>query len=505
MEPLLFILEVPKLIDAEPPSKLGDALAMIANNCIRQLLFLMFLIVAIVHTGSPLKAAAEDIEISVAMLVINRDTGGAPYAYIDISWENSWYSDRNNDAAWVFLKKLRQTSYSHARVSHVEVVNDSGVNLKAMLAADSTGFWIEPASAHSGRIAARVRVTFTSGDHGVANGSTVSAFAIEMVRIPSGAFYAGDPSDNGNLFGAFYQVGKDDSRRDYYELTDESPIEIGPGEGSFYYGEGSYLGDRQGPLPQEFPKGVRSFYIMKYEMTQGQYASMLNTISDDATFTRVNFGGRSYYNERGTISLVDGRYVASSPNRPMNFATWDDQLAFADWAALRPMTELEFEKAARGPARPGAGDFPWGTSDRSQLARMVDVNDELVTSGHDSEAGLTNKTLAVFGASYYRVMDLAGSVWERTITVGSPDGRRFKGTHGDGELDDGGSTNEDWPRLSDGAGGHGYRGGGFYGHQFAAHEFNPYSPVGYRRFGAWSGGSPHRAYGFRAVRTAPER
>ena len=32
----------------------------------------------------------------------------------------------------------------------------------------------------------------------------------------------------------------------------------------------------------------------------------------------------------------------------MTYISWPDLLAYADWAALRPITELEYEKAARG-------------------------------------------------------------------------------------------------------------------------------------------------------------
>ena len=54
---------------------------------------------------------------------------------------------------------------------------------------------------------------------------------------------------------------------------------------------------------------------------------------------------------RGTIRLDGNAYVAGAPSRPANWISWDDGLAFADWAGLRPMTELEFTKAARGHGR----------------------------------------------------------------------------------------------------------------------------------------------------------
>ena len=106
-------------------------------------------------------------------------------------------------------------------------------------------------------------------------------------------------------------------------------------------------------------------------------------------------------------------------------------------------------------------------------------------------------------------MDLAGSVWERAVTIGHPRGRAFRGTHGDGTLRDYGlATNDDWPLGDNEAGGYGYRGGGYYERErertrdWTVRELNPYSPVEWRNYGSWGGGPRSVAYGFRAVRTA---
>jgi hypothetical protein len=36
--------------------------------------------------------------------------------------------------------------------------------------------------------------------------------------------------------------------------------------------------------------------------------------------------------------------------------------SYLDWAGLRPLTELEYEKACRGPLQPVQGEFAWGTA-----------------------------------------------------------------------------------------------------------------------------------------------
>ena len=53
--------------------------------------------------------------------------------------------------------------------------------------------------------------------------------------------------------------------------------------------------------------------------------------------------------------------ITDGQNLPCNFLSWMDLAAYLDWAALRPMTELEFEKICRGPNPPIAGEYVWGT------------------------------------------------------------------------------------------------------------------------------------------------
>jgi hypothetical protein len=263
-----------------------------------------------------------------------------------------------------------------------------------------------------------------------------------------------------------------------------------------------YNGDQQGPVPAEFPKGFDAFYIMKYELTQGLYAAFLNHLPDNWTFSRAPVGGRIYSSKRGGIKLENGAYIAESPNRAMNFVSFTDGLAFSDWAALRPITELEYTKAARGPAAAKPNEFVWGTDNYDQLERYVNVSGETTLQNGWTEAQLNDETRPIFGASYYWVMDLSGSVWEKVITIGNEIGRQFKGTHGDGHLDFGHATNQDWPKSDDEQGGFGYRGGGYYNVGTIYSDFNPHSPIAHRYYGSWSGGPRSIAYGYRAGRSA---
>jgi len=449
----------------------------------------------------------------VSMNYIEEEAGHAEWsAQFTISWENAWHNGRNYDAAWVFFKlKNNRGGQMHlkidpSRMSVIETGAKQGVKGGLKASVDSFGLYVYPSENYRGDVRYTLKVHFKLPPPNLNIWeNTLSVHALEMVYIPEGPFTLGDPDTLALQYNAFYRSGQEGQFDGLYTIRSEEEIEVGPGEGALYYRSEApiYNGDQQGPVPARFPKGYRAFYIMKYEITQGQYAAFLNSIDQEAAAMRANFGGPDYYGGRGTIYLKDGRYAAGAPNRPLNFVSWEDGIAFADWAALRPMTEFEFTKACRGPGQPIAQEFPWGTGKLSQIARIVDADDELKLIHGYSEADLNDGTRPYIGASYYWVMDLAGSVWEKVITPGNELGRQFTGQHGDGRLGYLGKANvEGWPDDNDHKGGYGYRGGGFYEQGKPSSAFNPYSPIAYRRFGSWSGGPRYIAYGFRCVRTA---
>jgi len=162
------------------------------------------------------------------------------------------------------------------------------------------------------------------------------------------------------------------------------------------------------------------------------------------------------------------------------------------------MSELEYEKMARGPIYPSGAEYPWGSTSLTAAATISGTESGTETistgsansnynstalSGGDTGTGplrvgiyatTSNNTRVLTGASYYGIMELAGNVRERAVSIGLTAGRSFSGTHGDGVLTstttyEGNATNFDWPGLDatseargiTGATGAGFRGGGW--------------------------------------------
>ena len=184
-----------------------------------------------------------------------------------------------------------------------------------------------------------------------------------------------------------------------------------------------------------WPNGYTGFYLAKYEVSQQQYCDFLNTISSTDAATRYD---AALYNTNGyritytAAAPYGSRYYTDAQNRCCNMLSWDDTCAYLSWSALRPMTEMEFEKAARGGRQGGANarTYPWGNTEPVSPTATIDGGTHsLYYANYGSIAGGQKPILvgwylsqnyaasnpAVTGASVYGIADLAGNVWEHLI------------------------------------------------------------------------------------------
>jgi formylglycine-generating enzyme required for sulfatase activity len=241
-------------------------------------------------------------------------------------------------------------------------------------------------------------------------------------------------------------------------------------------------------LPAAYPKGFNEFYIQKYEISQGQYVAFLNKLPATASVNR--FPGQNGNNGH-TISntgVPPENFVTTTPDRACNFLSWADLAAYADWSGLRPMSELEYEKACRGPRTPAADEGAWGNAFAFNAQYIVFNNglpNEFFTNpgtgtgnvlyaptrpGGISQprrcgifaSSAINKTRQETGGTYYGVMEMSGNIWEMTVNTSITAGRNFIPNHGNGIIGStGNSTVGGWPAIIGGleAVGIGVRGG----------------------------------------------
>jgi formylglycine-generating enzyme required for sulfatase activity len=468
----------------------------------------------------------------------------------DLGWEHSWRTTSgpaNWDAAWVFIKyRLPDDTgkpsgnWRHAALSpssdRYRIKNDNPIPPAFAPSPDGKGVFIFRGKDGQGEISWQGVILpwdIAADKIPLNTKPEVRIFALEMVYVPEGPFFAGDGISPGRI-----HAGGDPKAP--FQVTQNPPKLANEPEGLWVDGSISRLPAGQpapapwdnpsGFLPAEFPTGYRAFYIMKYEISQGLYADYLNTLSPrqaQARFPTENeIKSASVCPPpcRYTITVdSSGNYSAAAPSRANIWMNWEDSIAFADWAGLRPMAELEFEKASRGSGQPAVpGEYAWGTTKIITLAGFEGVDGSGTEKATPLEANTSfqkiiqgpvrvgifegKPTRELSGASYYGVMDLSGNVVEMAVTIGNAAGRRFTGLHGDGELSEQGFANVPlWPRIPQVllalgspdlvSGGFGYRGGDFWNPELDLR-------VSARNVATFPGARRLFGLGFRAVRSA---
>jgi formylglycine-generating enzyme required for sulfatase activity len=435
---------------------------------------------------------SNNIQIDTLPILVDQDTTQHfCYVKFDLSWDNSWRvnaSPNNWDAAWLFVKyRINTGVWKHATLdindAGFSMTNDNGVPATFKAVSDGKGVYVYRANEGSGSNNwDGVKLKWNYGTDTVPNNAiiTVKVFAIEMVYVPQGSYYLGS---GGTEPSHFYQYPNTNST---FHVTSEDVINIGTTTGNLYYtNDGAYPGDFTGTLPASYPKGFKAFYSTKYEVTEEQYAEFLNTLTPAQQSTRylnVFNQGRNYIKAVNGVYGCDGNNnnilneLNDGQNIGCNYLCWGDVTAYCDWACLRPMTELEYEKACRGTASPVANEFAWGTATVTQATGIVDSKTiseiaspaiaNCVYGNQNNVQGplrvgnfarsASNRAQA--GASFWGILDLSGNNYEQTISVGHPTGRSFTGLNGDGYLTSSGYADvTNWPGANDY--GSGVRGG----------------------------------------------
>ncbi len=438
----------------------------------------------------------------------------------DMSWENSWRRDAsipfNYDGVWIFMK-VREcsqknlsnpTGFYHAWLS-TNVIDHTADNSvpdgevlsievgTSEIAATPRGmgvFIYRAADGGTGTISTSVTLKWDKATQAgemaeidVADDYDVKIFGIEMVNIPQASFYLGD----GGSSNCFHDLSGGTSTA--YQVTSE---------GAFYVSDtyNRAIDAATGSaINASFPKGYDSFWVMKYEISQAEYAEFLNTL----TYAQVE--NRT---EDEIYTISDKRYVMTNNNNVVNrqsisfepsgdrrtdkfgvdfndndiidesddgggiacnYISLRDLMAYLDWAALRPMTELEYEKACRGTLTPIANENAWGNGTELQVSSIINSGQPTEASSN-SGTGLCNYGGAVgnvpmrcgyaathstnrvrAGATYYGVMDMSGNLHEPYVSfyADATYSDEFDGSTGDGLLDsDGFHDVSGWPSHS---------------------------------------------------------
>jgi len=398
-------------------------------------------------------------------------------ATFDIAWTNTYRFGRYHDAVWVFfkVKPAGAKEWRHAPLAADKMVNPAGFAV-----GEGTPLEFVAPTDHGGCVGMFVRLARDGRDGVSARKVTaildlslpttdnrqpateLRAFGVEMTYVGEGPFYLGTDRDRINRFFAF-TCTDDPAERPAYRVTSPGAIPTGRQKGKLW--AAGLMPEDNSEIPAAFPTGYSAFYCMKRPyFTQELYADFLNTLTPEQAGKRWYSDGQGRSITRGGTA-PDQTFTPTQPEAPTLWVSWEDNACLAAWAGLRPMSELEFEKAVRGdeyPENNDAGFSFWG---------LQEIN--------------------------------LGNVYERQVSVATAAGRRFAGTHGRGTVD----LPQDWPSAlnRDVV----YRG--------AYMRYRRYTKVGHMGTGGRSdacngrsdrfsilGGESEKYAGWRGARTAPE-
>jgi len=471
---------------------------------------------------------------NVSLIEINKRESWAK-VQCDISWKNAWKNDINCDGVWFFLKyRVAQGDWKHAtlkKASSNEFNFTDQTPKNFSKGSTGLGMWVPESKKGAflyrtegeGDVCANNVAVLWDYSKDMLEGKDINdvdirIFGIEMVYVPKAAYYLGDPDGPdgpANCFYTYYNNGA-------YLISSEDSIVVDAQEGCLYCNrtkpiEQNSRDDVPFVIPASFPKGYNAFWCMKYGLSMGQYVDFLNTLNRKQQNARTQSDISSDIIEnfyvisntqaellRNTIICPrtnNGKekpviFSTQTPSRACNILSWGDQCAYAAWSALRPITEMEYEKACRGIAAPIANEFAWGTT---RIGR-IDGFEGTDGSGNEIKSPTTGIVNCCFdggigpfhrgkqkqpkypgfegpvssgifarsghqgipkrendGATFYGIMEMSGNLWEPCVTPGHPRGRAYTGIRGLGELDaDGDAHIPNWPgKNGEGAGARG--------------------------------------------------
>jgi hypothetical protein len=434
--------------------------------------------------------SANNIQVSAPTLTGENRTEGYVYITFDLSWENSWRgTEANNwDAAWVFAKyRVGNGEWKHVKLhnnGHIagsgtpatvdiglrddkqpfEPTGNPGVGVFMYRSAEGFGTFSTTGN--------KLRWNYTA--EGITAGATVEVrvFAIEMVYVREGEFFLGGD-------GGFIQT--------LINTPDARVTPVGGGAPGGYPSGSYYSGYDIQPQFSDWPNGYNAFYCMKYESSQQQIVDFANTLVYSQIYSELglsdlftDFGSGS---GRNMITYNGNSFSTSLPDVACGRMSSKACIAYADWACLRPMTELEFEKACRGPLPYVPGEYAWGTTTipfgiayslAYEGTASENIFDNYSNLGNalyertgysyspqngDSYSGPfrvgifsangSNSGRVTSGASYWGIMELSGNVSESCVSLWEESGRSFRTFNGDGLLFSNGQYNGlEWPYAS---------------------------------------------------------
>lgn len=197
-----------------------------------------------------------------------------------------------------------------------------------------------------------------------------------------------------------------------------------------YFEGGNFLMGSETGLPNERPVHrveIASFFIDKYSVTVEQFSQFAESTGFKTEAEK--FGDSGIFNlEKQTWELVPGTtwrkpFGPSGPDaedsHPVTHVSWNDAVAYAEWAGKRLPSEAEWEFAARSGVNSNK-KFSWGNEISVNGKYKANVWQGEINSPKTADGYLFTSPVGAFGENEAGITDMGGNVWQWCSNIYKP-------------------------------------------------------------------------------------
>lgn len=197
-------------------------------------------------------------------------------------------------------------------------------------------------------------------------------------------------------------VAKNEHGYDEFRFIKDGSIMVHIPEGNFTMGSKEYSDEE--PIRTVYQD---EYYIDKFLVTNREFRRFVEETQYQTDAEREGFGwartGRRWKRVNGANwKKPDGiTSIEDKDDHPVVQVSYNDALCYCRWAGKRLPTEVEWEKAARGPK---GNKYPWGNSEP----------DNTMVNFDNFEGSTTPVDMYEKGLSHYGIYNMAGNVYQWT-------------------------------------------------------------------------------------------
>lgn len=188
------------------------------------------------------------------------------------------------------------------------------------------------------------------------------------------------------------------------------------------------MGNNQGSnkeAPEHIEK-VSAFYLDKNPVTVREFRTFIKETQFKTDAEKFGDSGVFSF-EKQQWELLPGttweyplgpNKGKAKDNHPVTHVSWNDAIAYCNWAGKRLPTEIEWEYAAKNGGKQTR--FPWGDELKPNNKWVCNVFQGTIAKPLEEDGFLFTSPVGAFGESKSGLTDMSGNVWEWTNDTYAP-------------------------------------------------------------------------------------